>query len=80
MEKRDDAASTFATAQIWIREGGELDTFKADAVEEKAEPENLHDFWSKVVDQQQEAERSHKVAQALTIGRGKRRRAQVRKS
>ncbi|GAA5876848.1 hypothetical protein JCM3774_000791 [Rhodotorula dairenensis] len=77
VEKKDDAASTFATAQIWIREGGELDTFDADKVEEKAEPENLHDFWSKVVDQQQEVERSQKVAQALTIGRGKRRRAQV---
>ncbi|GAA5979555.1 hypothetical protein JCM10908_002967 [Rhodotorula pacifica] len=77
VEKKEDAASTFATAQIWIREGGELDTFDADKVEDKVEPENLHDFWSKVVDQQQEVERSQKVAQAMTIGRGKRRRAQV---
>lgn len=78
VEKKEDAASTFATAQIWVRDGGELNEFDAEKADEEAQPENLHDFWSKVVDQQQETERAQRAAQANLIGRGTRRRNQVR--
>lgn len=62
-----------------MRENGELDAAPQNATEATEEStEDLHDFWSKVVEQQQEAEKATKAAQAATVGRGKRRRANVR--
>ncbi|BGP05427.1 Chromatin remodeling factor mit1 [Rhodotorula toruloides] len=78
IEKESDSSATFSHAQIWVRENGELDAAPQEAAEPAADStEDLHDFWSKVVEQQQEAEKASKAAQAATVGRGKRRRAQV---
>ncbi|GAA6035092.1 hypothetical protein JCM8097_002180 [Rhodosporidiobolus ruineniae] len=74
-----DAAGAFAQAQVWVREKGGLDDAATLEKEtEKAEEgKDLHDFWSKVVGQQQEVERQNKLAQAANVGRGKRKRGQV---
>uniref|UniRef100_A0A0K3CFQ2 BY PROTMAP: gi/472581396/gb/EMS19135.1/ chromatin remodeling complex subunit, Chd3 [Rhodosporidium toruloides NP11] n=1 Tax=Rhodotorula toruloides TaxID=5286 RepID=A0A0K3CFQ2_RHOTO len=78
VEKESDSSATFSHAQIWVRENGELDAAPQEAACGAADStEDLHDFWSKVVEQQQEAEKASKAAQAATVGRGKRRRAQV---
>ncbi|GEM09221.1 chromatin remodeling complex subunit, Chd3 [Rhodotorula toruloides] len=78
VENESDSSATFSHAQIWVREHGELDAAPQEATDTAAEStEDLHDFWSKVVEQQQEAEKATKAGQVSTVGRGKRRRAQV---
>ncbi|GAA5884888.1 hypothetical protein JCM6882_007139 [Rhodosporidiobolus microsporus] len=77
-EGETEAAGTFAEAQVWSVSKGGLDAVDAvDAVNEGPQGQDLHDFWSKVVEEQQEAERQAKAAQAANVGRGKRRRNEV---
>ncbi|GAA6000598.1 hypothetical protein JCM10207_004569 [Rhodosporidiobolus poonsookiae] len=73
-----EAAGTFAQAQVWTREKGLDDASTLEAGQPEAEQgKDLHDFWSKVVADQQEAERRLKAQQASNVGRGKRKRAEV---
>ncbi|GAA5982615.1 hypothetical protein JCM11641_002601 [Rhodosporidiobolus odoratus] len=75
-----EAAGSFAQAQVWVREKGGLDdaaTLDKEIADKPEEQKDLHDFWSQVVDRQQEAEKQNKLAQAANAGRGKRRRARV---
>ncbi|GAA5831036.1 hypothetical protein JCM11251_005118 [Rhodosporidiobolus azoricus] len=78
-EGETDAAGTFAEAQVWSVHKGSLDEAATidDGAQEVEQKKDLHDFWSKIVSQQQQAEREAKAAQAANVGRGKRRRAQV---
>ncbi|BGP37318.1 hypothetical protein JCM10449v2_001223 [Rhodotorula kratochvilovae] len=84
-QKETDSAATFAQAQMWVREKGDGDTASmsvavdsgAGGNEAEGDKGDLHDFWSKVVEQQQEVEKASKAAQATNVGRGQRRRTQV---
>ncbi|KPV76938.1 uncharacterized protein RHOBADRAFT_51918 [Rhodotorula graminis WP1] len=83
--KESDSAATFAHAQMWTRQkDGDDDPAALPVAVDDAVPtavegvqQDLHDFWSKVVDQQQQAEKANKAAQAAAAGRGKRKRAEV---
>ncbi|GAA5841516.1 hypothetical protein JCM9279_000677 [Rhodotorula babjevae] len=84
--KESDSAATFAHAQMWTRQkvAGDGDAAALPVTVEGAyaatvegDQQDLHDFWSKVVEQQQQAEKANKAAQAAAAGRGKRKRAEV---
>ncbi|SGY67920.1 BQ5605_C004g02825 [Microbotryum silenes-dioicae] len=62
------AAGTFAQAKIWER--GELDTVNVDGEQES---ENMHGFWSTILQEQEEAERQRRLLASAQSGRGKRR-------
>ncbi|GAA6047763.1 hypothetical protein JCM3770_001766 [Rhodotorula araucariae] len=84
-QKETDSAATFAQAQMWVREKGDADAASlsvaidgaVDADDGEGDKHDLHDFWSKIVEQQQDVEKASKAAQAINVGRGKRRRTQV---
>ncbi|SCV72600.1 BQ2448_4137 [Microbotryum intermedium] len=62
------AAGTFAQAKIWER--GELDNVNVDGEQES---ENMHGFWSTILQEQEEAERQRRLLASAQSGRGKRR-------
>ncbi|GAA5857411.1 hypothetical protein JCM8547_002265 [Rhodosporidiobolus lusitaniae] len=77
--QESEAAGTFAQAQVWVRDKGGLDD-AATLDQPQAEAEQgrkLKDFWSNIVEKQQELERQKKAKQDADIGRGKRTRKQV---
>ncbi|GAA5998174.1 uncharacterized protein JCM10292_002374 [Rhodotorula paludigena] len=77
LAKESESAQTFSHAQVWSNDAGDM---QAIAAAEDAPPDDLHDFWSNVVEQQEkerEKEQATKAAQAQSAGRSKRKRAQV---
>lgn len=79
-DKAANGGASFAHAKIWEREKGGLEDVAVpeDGGDDKDGDENLHGFWSSILDQQQQAERDRKAAENANVGRGKRKRAQVR--